>query len=136
MKAYDDWPEFPVPAHNQHDAIAFFYSQSTEIVGSSCGHFLHVQEREATLLAVAKEEYANASAALPLVDADSNLGWEPTMEYRGGTKTAEWKLRRMEDVYGVGAVIPQDAKYGFTFFRGNGEDGVDGTGSGGGGTHV
>ena len=33
---------------------------------------------------------------------DSRLGWEPTMEYRGGTKTVEWKLERMRRIYGLG----------------------------------
>ena len=41
-----------------------------------------------------------AKAALPLVDADSSLGWEPTMEYCGGREQIEWKLRRMERLYG------------------------------------
>ena len=53
----------------------------------------------ATLLEIAKEEYANASAALPLVDADSTLGFEPSMEYGGGREQIEWKLKRMKDLY-------------------------------------
>ena len=52
------------------------------------------------ILALARDEYENAKAALPLVDADSRLGWEPTMEYCGGREQIEWKLRRMERLYG------------------------------------
>ncbi len=54
------------------------------------------------ILKLAKDEYENAKAALPLVDADSNLGWEPTMEYCGGREQIEWKLRRMRKNYGEG----------------------------------
>ena len=50
---------------------------------------------------IAQSEYDNTRAALELMRRDSRLGWEPTMEYRGGTKTVEWKLRRMEKVYGI-----------------------------------
>ena len=49
--------------------------------------------------ALARDEYANAKAALPLVDADSRLGWEPTMGYCGGREQIEWKLRRMERMF-------------------------------------
>ena len=52
------------------------------------------------LRAVAREEYANAKAALPLVDADSRLGFECSMEYCGGREQIEWKLARMEALYG------------------------------------
>ena len=46
-------------------------------------------------------EYANTKAALEIMKRDSRLGWEPTMEYRGGIKTVEWKLERMRQIYGV-----------------------------------
>ena len=52
------------------------------------------------LLAIAKEEYANAKATLPLVDADSRLGFECSMEYCGGRKQIEWKLERMRKFFG------------------------------------
>ena len=55
-----------------------------------------------TVLRLAREEYENAKAALPLVDFDSRLGWEPSMKYRGARPQIEWKLRRMEKLYGVG----------------------------------
>jgi len=55
---------------------------------------------KAKILALAKDEYANTEAALPLVDADSRLGWEPSMEYGGGREQLEWKLKRMRENYG------------------------------------
>jgi len=51
--------------------------------------------------AIAREEYANAKAALKLVEQDSRLGWEPTMLYRGGPDAIRWKLRYLEEHYGV-----------------------------------
>ena len=50
---------------------------------------------------LAAAEYANAKAALAIMKRDSRLGWEPTMEYRGGVKTVEWKLERMRRIYGL-----------------------------------
>ena len=35
------------------------------------------------LVAVGEDEIANCEAAIPIVEADSRLGWEPTMEYLG-----------------------------------------------------
>lgn len=54
---------------------------------------------EAGILAAAKDEYANAKAALELVEADSHLGWEPMMDYVGGPRQIRWKLQKMESLY-------------------------------------
>lgn len=45
-------------------------------------------------------EYANAKAALAVVDADSRLGWLASSGYTGGRAQIEWKLRRMRRLYG------------------------------------
>ena len=58
------------------------------------------------MLAWAKKEYANAKAALPLVEADSRLGWEPSMDYAGGVEQIRWKLDRMVKTYGEGVAAP------------------------------
>ena len=50
---------------------------------------------------LARAEYENAQAALPLAEFDSGLGWEPSMEYVGGPEQIRWKLRRMEKLYGI-----------------------------------
>lgn len=56
----------------------------------------------AKVVEIARAEYENAKAALKLLHADSRLGWEPTMLYRGGPDMVEWKLRYMEQHYAVG----------------------------------
>ena len=50
---------------------------------------------------IARAEIKNAEATLPLVDADSRLGWEPSMEYVGDRKAIEWKIRQVNYVINV-----------------------------------
>lgn len=35
----------------------------------------------------------HAEGTIPLVEADSRLGWEPSMEYMGDKACIEWKIR-------------------------------------------
>lgn len=51
-----------------------------------------VDEMEALL----KAEQANAAKAIPYVQADSRLGWEPTMLYLGDAEHIEWKIRQVQ----------------------------------------
>ena len=50
---------------------------------------------------LARLEYDNTKAAIELMKRDSRLGWEPTMRYQGGVEACEWKLRRLERLYGI-----------------------------------
>lgn len=43
-------------------------------------------------------EIANAEATIPLVQADSRLGWEPSMEYIGSEYHLRWKIRQVRQV--------------------------------------
>ncbi len=59
------------------------------------------EEMTATLDAMAElgaAEIANARAAIPLVQADSRLGWEPSMEYVTDAKMLEWKIAYVQAV--------------------------------------
>ena len=58
------------------------------------------EKDEAGVLAAARDEYANARAAIRLVEADSHLGFEPDMDYVGGPEQIRWKLNLMERLYG------------------------------------
>ncbi len=49
---------------------------------------------------LAREEYANAKAALGVVDTDSRLGYLVSSGYTGGRAQIEWKLRKMRELYG------------------------------------
>ena len=49
---------------------------------------------------LARAEYANAKAALKVVDEDSRLGWLVSSGYTGGRAQIEWKLRKMRELYG------------------------------------
>ncbi|MDD5728875.1 MAG: hypothetical protein PHV59_09945 [Victivallales bacterium] len=45
-----------------------------------------------------KAEIANAEQIIPWVEADSRLGWEPSMEYMTDRKHLEWKIRHARQV--------------------------------------
>ncbi len=47
------------------------------------------------LLAVAHAEVANCETAIPLLEADSRLGWEPSMNYLGDAAHVRWKLAHL-----------------------------------------
>ncbi len=66
---------------------------------------LYAEEKREELLKIVSDmekilyaEIENAKAALPLVDADSRLGWEPTMNYLGDREHIEWKIRQVQYV--------------------------------------
>ena len=44
------------------------------------------------MLELIEAETANVKAAIPLTEADSRLGWEPSMDYVGGAWHLNWKL--------------------------------------------
>ena len=41
-----------------------------------------------------KEEMENAKNTISIVEKDSRLGWEPSMEYIGGERHLNWKIRQ------------------------------------------
>jgi hypothetical protein len=45
-----------------------------------------------------KSEIVNAEQTIPLVEADSRLGWEPSMEYMTDCKHLEWKIKHSKQV--------------------------------------
>ena len=50
------------------------------------------------MTAIAKEEIQNAEATIPLVQYDSRLGWEPSMEYLGDEAHIRWKIKQVNYV--------------------------------------
>ncbi len=51
------------------------------------------------------EEKENVLATIPLVQFDSRLGWEPSMEYTTGEGGLNWKLRQLD--YELDCVLPK-----------------------------
>ncbi len=47
---------------------------------------------------VAAAELANAQDTIPLVEADSRLGWEPSMEYMTDRNHLEWKIGQVKNL--------------------------------------
>ena len=50
------------------------------------------------MTALAQAEIQNVEATIPLVEADSRLGWEPSMEYIGDASHLRWKIRQVTQV--------------------------------------
>lgn len=50
------------------------------------------------MVAIAEREIANAEATIPLVEVDSRLGWEPSMEYVGDPAHLRWKIAQIRRV--------------------------------------
>ncbi len=57
---------------------------------------------------ILEEEYKNAEETIPLVEVDSRLGWEPSMEYIGHKDNILWKLNQLKFVRDV--QIPRHKK--------------------------
>lgn len=45
------------------------------------------------LTAIGTEEIQNARDTIPLVEMDSRIGWEPSMEYMTDREHLEWKIK-------------------------------------------
>ena len=50
------------------------------------------------LLSILADEEENVRGLIPFVEADSQLGWEPSMRYVADGKCLKWKLRQLEKV--------------------------------------
>ncbi len=48
------------------------------------------------MIEIGKDEIKNAEATIPLVEADSRLGWEPSMEYMTDAYHLKWKIRQVK----------------------------------------
>ena len=50
------------------------------------------------MVRLGEAEIANAEQTIPLVEADSRLGWEPSMEYMTDREHLEWKIAQLRRV--------------------------------------
>lgn len=50
------------------------------------------------MIEIGKDEIDNAEDTIPLVKADSRLGWEPSMEYKTDEYHLNWKIRQVKYV--------------------------------------
>ncbi|MBR6373193.1 MAG: hypothetical protein IKS20_08425, partial [Victivallales bacterium] len=75
-------------------------------------------ERLDEIEALAKQEIQNAQEAIPYVQKDSRLGWEPSMEYVGDEWHINWKIRQVNsvingDIADYRKILENTAKAGF-----------------------
>ena len=59
------------------------------------GELLQIVEE---MMEIAKVEIKNAEDTIPVVEADSRLGWEPSMEYIGDARHLKWKIKQVTQV--------------------------------------
>lgn len=55
-------------------------------------------DMHAQMVAIGEAEIRNAEETIPLVQRDSRLGWEPSMEYIGSEYHLRWKIRQVQQV--------------------------------------
>lgn len=70
----------------------FILTQKLNLAATNEESLELIDQIEALLL----EEKENVEKTIPIVQADSRLGWEPSMEYQGDEKCLRWKLRQLE----------------------------------------
>jgi len=70
----------------------FVMSQELNITADSQKMLNIIDNMEKLLL----EERENVENTIPVVQTDSRLGWEPSMEYQGDEKCLRWKLRQLD----------------------------------------
>ena len=82
------------------------YMARSYITAANVKRGLMVERRndEAAVVELARREYDNVRAALALVEADSSLGYEPRLGYRGDARAIRMKMKWMERHYFGGAV--------------------------------
>lgn len=74
-----------------HTKQHYILKQRLSVIGSQTEAAGLLDEIEAILVA----ERENVLAAIPIVQADSRLGWEPSMEYVTDENALQWKLRQL-----------------------------------------
>lgn len=70
----------------------FVMNQKLNITGDAQKMLDIIDDMEKLLI----EERENVENTIPVVEADSRLGWEPSMEYMGDEKCLRWKLRQLD----------------------------------------
>lgn len=70
--------------------------QALQAAGAAAGVAILDQMR-----ALAQAEIDNAAGAIVWVEADSSLGWEPSMEYMADREHLQWKIQQVQHVLDV-----------------------------------
>ena len=103
-----------IPERKQAEArriygIAKFMANTAKTAANAKSFFLRKKQFETApaeeanrlldeLLEICKNEMENAIETIPLVEFDSALGYEPSMEYMCDPAHIEWKLALLRDV--------------------------------------
>jgi len=77
-----------------HNAKAWYILKNS-LISASADEYPEILEK---LRVIGEAELENARLTLPLVDFDSRLGYEPSMDYMGHREAIEWKISVVERV--------------------------------------
>jgi hypothetical protein len=85
-------------AHSARTAIHAkqWYKQRIKLLAAE--NDAEIKKAAECLTRIAREEIKNAEATIPLVTANSRLGWEPSMEYMCDEAHLRWKIKQVENV--------------------------------------
>lgn len=92
-------PEAKRDVARRHLGVGAFYLASVRTLANVKRFYrAGLAKDSAAMLAVLDDEERNVREAMPLVEFDSALGWEPTMGYVCDRANLEWKLRQLTGV--------------------------------------
>lgn len=90
--------------HKQEDArrmaaLGRFMARAAETTLHTKEWRIAKEEKDyAAMLKIGEAEIKNAEATIPLVELDSRLGWEPSMEYMADAAHIQWKIETTQRV--------------------------------------
>ncbi len=99
LKKLINMVEFMMRCHITAVNFKEFYILRTKLL--SAGTRDEIARIEKRMEAIARREIKNAEAAIPLVNRDSSLGYEPSMDYQCDEESIRWKLRQMDYLINV-----------------------------------
>ena len=107
----------------EHCARTTIHVKQWAILRAKCGSetdSTKILDMHRQMVAIGEAEIKNAEETIPLVQKDSRLGWEPSMEYIGSEYHLKWKIRQVRQVldqeiprynWDIQYILENDGKY-------------------------
>lgn len=107
----------------EHCARTTIHVKQWAVLRAKCGSETDsrkILDMHRQMVAIGEAEIKNAQETIPLVQKDSCLGWEPSMEYIGSEYHLNWKIRQVRQVldneiprynWDIQYILDKDKKY-------------------------
>lgn len=85
----------------EHCARTTIHVKQWAVLRAKCGSETDskkILDMHRQMVKIGEAEIVNAQETIPLVQKDSRLGWEPSMEYIGSEYHLRWKIRQVRQV--------------------------------------